>query len=132
MTAKPLRNRLGARILAWPIRFPRVALLLAAAIVAMSALVVQRLQPSGSIDDLIARNNPAAVAFGRVMNDFAIAAEMILVATDVRHNLDPLTSRAELSGFAERFASIGVPYEWVKRPPSAAGVRRPAGSGGAR
>ena len=32
----------------------------------------------------------------------------------------------------ERFASIGVPYEWVKRPPSAAGVRRPAGSGGAR
>ena len=65
--------------LAWPVRQPRAALLLVLALCAASAWAVLRLRLDTSMEGLFPRNSESGRAVVRVLNDFAVAEELLVL-----------------------------------------------------
>jgi len=100
-----VRRSIVARILAWPIDHPRVVLVTAAVIAVVSIMAVRRLRSSGSLDAMIAENNPAAVALGRLLDQFGSFDDLILVTTDPDASRSESESQQLLLDFADRMQS---------------------------
>ena len=67
--------------LSWPARHPWPALALVAAMAAAAAWAVLRLRPDTSMEGLFPRNSPSGRAIVRVLNDFAVAEELLVLIT---------------------------------------------------
>lgn len=66
---------------AWPARHPVAALAISTLAVLFSILAVRQVHPSASLESMISRDDPAARAAVRVLNDFPAAEELLVLAT---------------------------------------------------
>src|SRR3954452_22837497 len=69
------------RLAAWPARHPLAALVIAALAIVISLIAVRRVHPSASLESMMSRDDRAARAAVRVLNDFPVAEELIVLAT---------------------------------------------------
>jgi predicted RND superfamily exporter protein len=83
----------------WPANHPKVALAVGIVLTIASVFSMLRLRPETSIQGLLDKSQPAVAAMGRVLDDFPVTDELLLLAT-----LPPDTgSKESLVAFAERF-----------------------------
>jgi hypothetical protein len=66
---------------AWPARNPRTALSIALALVLISVLAVLHIRPDASLERMMSKDDPAAVAAARVLSAFPAAEELLVLAT---------------------------------------------------
>jgi predicted RND superfamily exporter protein len=84
----------------WPARQPRAALLLCGAMTVIALLLILRLKPETSLASLLDRREPAVAAMGRVLDDFPVVNEALVLAT--LPDDAPSDDVAPLLAFAER------------------------------
>ena len=65
----------------WPARRPWSAVAIAAVLAILSALSTRRLRPDTSLQSLFSADDPAARALDRVLTDFPMAEEMLVLVT---------------------------------------------------
>ncbi|MBC8105958.1 MAG: MMPL family transporter [Anaerolineae bacterium] len=100
-------------LLSWPVHRPRSALLAAAAMTIVSlALMFTRLHPETSFQALLDKTDPAVVAMGRVLEQFPVGNELLVLASlpDDAKQADP----AQLLAFADRLQSAVARDESTK------------------
>jgi uncharacterized protein len=83
-----------------PLRRPRLVLLIALVLCALSLWVTTRAHPTSSLQDMIGRNDPAARALQRVLEDFPAADELLLLVTLNRDPEAPEQAVRSLRGAA--------------------------------
>ncbi|CAN5432344.1 hypothetical protein BH09PLA1_BH09PLA1_12520 [soil metagenome] len=89
------------RILGWPVHYPKSALALAIVMTIGSlALMFARLRPETSFQGLLDRSDPAVIAIGRVLEQFPVGNELLVLASLPDGAADP--DPAPLVAFAER------------------------------
>lgn len=66
---------------AWPARHPSLALFVAFLLIIASVFSLRRIHSSASLGSMISRDDPAARAAVRVLNDFPAAEELLVLAT---------------------------------------------------
>ncbi|HEV7299516.1 MAG TPA: MMPL family transporter [Tepidisphaeraceae bacterium] len=82
----------------WPARFPRTTLILAALLTIAAVLSMLRLRPETSIQGLLDESQPAVAAMGRVLDQFPVANELLVLATlpeGAQPDAQPLIAFAE-------------------------------------
>lgn len=93
------------KFITFPARQPRVTLCALGVLGLVAALAVTRLRPDPSLESMFNRNDPAAAALVRVMNDFSAADELLVLAV-VPERLTskevPEASAGRLVAFARR------------------------------
>ncbi|HEX4792900.1 MAG TPA: MMPL family transporter [Humisphaera sp.] len=87
-------------MLTWPIRHARTTILIAVPCALLSILAVLRLHADAAIDAMLARNNDSTRALARVINDFEVADDLIVIASLPDSAAAPDPDR--LLGFAGR------------------------------
>jgi predicted RND superfamily exporter protein len=97
---KPDDDSTPARLLRGPVRRPGTVLVLAAGIIVLAAMSITRLQPSGSLESMMAQSDPSAAALGRILRDFAPIDNLLLIA---RLPKDAPADPELLGAFAQRF-----------------------------
>jgi hypothetical protein len=87
-------------LLDWPSRFPRAALSLCTVLTIAAVLSMLRLRPETGIQGLLDQSQPAVAAMGRVLDQFSVANELLVLATlpEAEEEPDP----TKLVRFAER------------------------------
>ncbi len=100
------------RLFTWPANHPRRAIALGAVLAVLSFFCVFRLRPDTSLENLFSRNDQAAAALVRVMNNFSAVEELLVFVT--APGSDPAPE--ELLAFAARFD------DGVKSSPSASAM----------
>lgn len=89
-------------LLAWPAHRPRSALALAVVMtIASLALMFARLRPETSFQGLLDRADPAVIAMGRVLEQFPVGNELLVLASLPQNETDS----AKLIAFADRLAT---------------------------
>src|SRR5687768_9511594 len=68
-------------LLSWPVRHPWLAVALVAGMIAAATVAVLRLRPDASLEGLLPRDSPSGAAVVRVLNDFALAEELLVLVT---------------------------------------------------
>lgn len=86
---------------AWPARHPALALSLALLAIISSLFSVRRIHPSASLESMISKDDPAARAAVRVLNDFPAAEELLVLATVPSNNTTTPPDIRPLITFAE-------------------------------
>ena len=89
------------RLLLIPAAHPRLTLAVATVVVALSALSAYQIRAVPSLKPLFGENDPAAQAMVRVLDDFAAADDLMVLAT-APPDTAPDRVIEELRGFAER------------------------------
>ncbi len=89
------------RLLSGSVRRPWTTLVVAAAVTALAAMGAARIQPTGSIQAMLAEDDPASQALARITEAFGVADELIVVAT-VPPEVDQTAARSALFAFAHR------------------------------
>src|SRR3954447_16115961 len=82
----------------YPQRHPGRVLLVAGAMVVVALLMVTRFRIDTSLENLFSRDDPAARAMGRVLNDFGAVEELLVLASTP----DGRDDAGGLAAFAER------------------------------
>jgi len=90
------------RPLAWAGRHPRFTLPAAAVWVALAAWGASRIRPAGSLEAMLAANDPAPRALARVMNEFGIMDDLIVLATVPEEQVGDAAVLDRLRSFGER------------------------------
>ncbi|HVP72704.1 MAG TPA: MMPL family transporter [Phycisphaerales bacterium] len=90
------------RLLALPVDHANVTLACTAIVIIASILLVLRLKPTGSLEPMIAANNPAAVALSRIFRDFGSLDDLLLVVSIEDSGISEADARHQLVTFAER------------------------------
>src|SRR5258706_3008672 len=70
-----------AKLLAWPARHPRAALLISVALALLSVLAVSRVRPDASLESMMSSGDPAVAKLVRMLNEFPVAEELLVLAT---------------------------------------------------
>src|SRR6476646_5967908 len=94
----------------FPARRPRTTLAVTLMLGALSVLSISRIRPDPSIESMFSRDDPAAAALMRVLNHFAAAEELLVLASVPEPPAgaasapeDPAASAERLLAFARRF-----------------------------
>ncbi|MDB5319166.1 MAG: hypothetical protein JWN40_797 [Phycisphaerales bacterium] len=69
------------KLLAWPARHPRAALLISVALALLSVFAVSRMRPDASLESMMSSGDPAVAKLVRVLNEFPVAEELLVMAT---------------------------------------------------
>src|SRR6185369_5993477 len=87
--------------LSWPVRHPWWTVVLVAVACAGAIAAVLRLRPDASLEGLFPRDSASGTAVVRVLNDFAVAEELLVLVSvpDARENPEPAPA---LLSFADR------------------------------
>src|SRR5258706_4275537 len=70
-----------AKLLAWPARHPRAALLISVALALLSVMAVSRVRPDASLESMMSSGDPAVAKLVRVLNEFPVAEELLVLAS---------------------------------------------------
>src|SRR5258706_2347414 len=70
-----------AKLLAWPARHQRAALLISVALALLSVFAVSRVRPDASLESMMSSGDPAVAKLVRVLNEFPVAEELLVMAT---------------------------------------------------
>lgn len=98
-------------MLLWPIRRPWLAIGITAALALLSVVGVMRIRPETSLEGLFPRGDRSAAALVKVLNEFSVAEELLLLVSLPEN--DPRPSPQKLLAFAARLE------EAVKADPAA-------------
>lgn len=102
------------KLLAWPARHPRAALLISLVMAILSVLAVSRVRPNASLESMMSSGDPAVAKLVRVLDEFPVAEELLVLATLKGHPADASGDPQKLLDFAARFEAQ------VRRSPEAA------------
>ena len=83
-------------------RRPIVTLCIAAVVTLIAVFFITRLRPESALDAMLNPNDPSTAAMGRVMADFPVTSELLLLASLPS---DAPADSQRLIGFAERFSA---------------------------
>ena len=89
------------RMLGGSVRRPWTTLVVAGAVTALAAVGAARIRPTGSIQAMLAEDDPASQALARITEAFGVADELIVVAT-APPDADRSAARSLLIAFAHR------------------------------
>src|SRR5258706_3339650 len=70
-----------AMLLAWPACHQRSALLISVALALLSVLAVSRVRPDASLESMMSSGDPAVAKLVRVLNEFPVAEELLVLAS---------------------------------------------------
>src|SRR5258706_3560134 len=104
-----------AKLLAWPARHPRAALLISVALALLSVLAVSRVRPDASLESMMSSGDPAVAKLVRMLNEFPVAEELLVLATMPEGSESAGDSR-KLLEYAERLE------KGVRRSPEASAL----------
>jgi predicted RND superfamily exporter protein len=86
----------------WPAGHPRATLAVALVLTIVSVLLMTRLRAETSVTGLLDESQPAVAAMGRVLDQFVVADELLILAT-VPENAPQADAETSLLAFAARF-----------------------------
>src|SRR4030095_2293453 len=90
--------------LSWPVRHPWWTVVLVAAACGGAVAAVLRLRPDASLEGLFPRGSDSGTAVVHVLNDFAVAEELLgLLSVPDTPATQPTDPAPALLAFAERF-----------------------------
>jgi predicted RND superfamily exporter protein len=104
------------RLLAWPARHPRAALLISMIMALLSVLAVSRVRPNASLESMMSSGDPAVKKLVRVLHEFPVAEELLLMAT-----LPEQSANGGGAGDPQKLLEFAARFEGdVRRSPDAA------------